>query len=560
MSPAPEPRALPPNFTVEKFHEFVARARAICGEENVRVVAKDQPLEGEGYLNQPKSHDHFAIYDREKFLASAVVTPRHVPDVQAIVALCNDVVMPLWPISLGRNFGYGGASPRVPGSIVLDLGVHMNRILEVNVSGAYALLEPGVSFTDLHEYLEKNDLKKHLWLSVPVGNGSVLGNAVERGVGATPYGDHWGVHCGMEVVLPNGQLVRTGMGGVPNPKADPSQRPDEQLGSETWQLFNQGYGPYNDGLFSQSNLGIVTKIGMWLMPNPGGYQPYEITFENDSDLPRIIDIIRPLRLQMVLQNVPVVRHTLLNAAHCGPKSKYTDKDGPFTEEEVDAIAKKLDMGRWQLIGAAYGPKPVRDILLSVIKKEFLAIPGSRFFLPEDRHEDSPLRARVSLMQGIPTTEELRCLNWLPNGGQLLWAPVSKVTGEDATKQHEVAKALIKEYGFDYLGAFAVGMRELHHVIGIPYRLDDADERRRLRELAHKLMDAAAARGWGQFRSHTALMDPVAGAFSWNDNALMKFNESIKNALDPNGIIAPGKNGVWPASYDKKEWVLDGTQE
>jgi hypothetical protein len=32
------------------------------------------------------------------------------------------------------------------------------------------------------------------------------------------------------------------------------------------------------------------------MPNPGGYQPYEFTFEKDSDLPKIVEIIRPLRL------------------------------------------------------------------------------------------------------------------------------------------------------------------------------------------------------------------------------------------------------------------------
>lgn len=51
-------------------------------------------------------------------------------------------------------------------------------------------------------------------------------------------------------------------------------------------------------------------------------------------------------------------------------------------------------------------------------------------------------------------------SWLPNGGQLLWAPISKVSGEDAKKQHDVAKKLITEFGFDYLGAFAVGMREL----------------------------------------------------------------------------------------------------
>ncbi|KAJ0306287.1 hypothetical protein COL5a_003727 [Colletotrichum fioriniae] len=557
MAPIPEPIALPPNFTNELFQKFIIRAQEICGVENVRVIPKDKPLEGDSYLNQPKSHDHFPLYEKTKFVASAIVMPRHVPDVQALVALCNELVMPVWPISLGRNFGYGGASPRVPGSVVMDLGHHMNRILEVNVEGAYVLLEPGVSFRDLHEHLEKHNLREHLWMSVPVGQGSVLGNAVERGVGATPYGDHWGMHCGMEVVLPNGKLVRTGMGGVPNPNADTSLRPDEQPGCETWQLFNTGYGPYNDGLFSQSNLGIVTKIGMWLMPNPGGYQPYEITFENDSDLPKAVDIIRPLRLQMVLQNVPFLRHTLLNAAHCGPKSKYTDKQGPLSEEEVDGIAKKLDMGRWQLIGAVYGPKPVRDVLLSVIKHEFLSIPGSRFFLPEDRARESPLRARELLMQGIPTVEELRCLNWLPNGGQLLWAPISKVSGEDAKKQHDVAKKLITEFGFDYLGAFAVGMRELHHVIGIPYRLDVPDDVERIRKLAHKLIKETTAHGWGQFRAHTALMDPVADAFNWNDNAQMQLNEAIKNALDPNGIIAPGKNGVWPASYDKKKWVLDG---
>ena len=42
-----------------------------------------------------------------------------------------------------------------------------------------------------------------MWLDVPdVGGGSIIGNAVERGVGYTPYGDHWMMHCGLEVVLP----------------------------------------------------------------------------------------------------------------------------------------------------------------------------------------------------------------------------------------------------------------------------------------------------------------------------------------------------------------------
>jgi FAD/FMN-containing dehydrogenase len=79
---------------------------------------------------------------------------------------------------------------------------------------------------------------------------------------------------------------------------------------------------------------------------------------------------------------------------------------------------------------------------------------------------------------------------------------------------------------------------------------------RLRRLAHRLIEESAAHGWGQFRAHTALIDPTASVFNWNDNALMKLNEAIKNALDPNGILAPGKNGVWPSGCDRKKWVLD----
>lgn len=65
----------------------------------------------------------------------------------------------------------------------------MNKVLEVNVEGAFALVEPGVTFFDLHDYLVKNNLRDQLWVDVPdVGGGSIIGNAVERGVGYTPYG------------------------------------------------------------------------------------------------------------------------------------------------------------------------------------------------------------------------------------------------------------------------------------------------------------------------------------------------------------------------------------
>lgn len=83
-----------------------------------------------------------------------------------MMRLCNEFEVPVWPVSIGRNTGYGGAAPRVPGSIVLELGKHMNRVLEVNAEDAYALVEPGVTFFALHEYLEKNNLKDRVWMDV----------------------------------------------------------------------------------------------------------------------------------------------------------------------------------------------------------------------------------------------------------------------------------------------------------------------------------------------------------------------------------------------------------
>jgi FAD/FMN-containing dehydrogenase len=42
----------------------------------------------------------------------------------------------------------------------------MNKVLEVNAEDAYALVEPGVTFMDLHKYLEENDLREKVWLNV----------------------------------------------------------------------------------------------------------------------------------------------------------------------------------------------------------------------------------------------------------------------------------------------------------------------------------------------------------------------------------------------------------
>lgn len=71
-----------------------------------------------------------------------------------------------------------------------------------------------------------------------------------------------------------------------------------------------------------------------------------------------------------------------------------------------------------------------------------------------------------------------------------------------------------------------------------------------------MVDDAAKEGYGEYRTHLLLADQVAGTYSWNNHAQMRFNEQLKDSLDPNGILAPGRSGIWPKRYRDNGWKLN----
>jgi FAD/FMN-containing dehydrogenase len=78
----------------------------------------------------------------------------------------------------------------VPGSVVLNMGKRMNKVLSIDEDNATCLLEPGVTYIELYNELQRRN--SNLWADIPdLGGGSVIGNALDRGVGYTPMGDHW---------------------------------------------------------------------------------------------------------------------------------------------------------------------------------------------------------------------------------------------------------------------------------------------------------------------------------------------------------------------------------
>src|SRR5690606_11436535 len=213
-------------------------------------------------------------------VASAAVAPANVEEVQAVVRAANARGIPLYPISTGRNLGYGGAAPVYSGSVVLDLK-RMDKVIEVNEGNASCLVEPGVSYFDMYQHLQATGSK--LWLDVPdPGWGSMVGNALDSGGGytAAPYRGHFEAQCGIEAVLADGEVLRTGMGAMP--------------GAETWQQYRMGIGPCLDGLFRQSSLGVVTKMGFWLFPQPEAYLSCSVDLQRFADIEPLIDLVNEL--------------------------------------------------------------------------------------------------------------------------------------------------------------------------------------------------------------------------------------------------------------------------
>jgi FAD/FMN-containing dehydrogenase len=105
---------------------------------------------------------------------------------------------------------------------------------------------------------------------------------------------------------------------------------------------------------------------------------------------------------------------------------------------------------------------------------------------------------------------------------------------------EMGKKRHGEYGIDFFPGVCVGLREMHLIVEIVFGRADGGSRGRALACLWDLVDEAAREGYGEYRTHLVLMDQVAATYSWSGGALMRSNDRLKDALDPNGILAPGR--------------------
>ncbi|NHJ14881.1 MAG: FAD-binding oxidoreductase [Candidatus Thorarchaeota archaeon] len=180
-----------------------------------------------------------------------VVMPRTVDEIREIVLAANETKTPLVPFVTGQNVG-GLTIPQVSGAVIVDLK-SMNRILEVDEDAMYVLVEPGVTFGHLRKHLDQNHPNLRYTYPLAPPYTSVLANALLEGLCdlSTKVGAMADFINGLEAVLPTGEVVRVGTGAV---------------GEGNW--FSRYPLPDFVGLFAgwQGMSGIVTKIALQLWP------------------------------------------------------------------------------------------------------------------------------------------------------------------------------------------------------------------------------------------------------------------------------------------------------
>lgn len=157
-------------------------------------------------------------YSRDRSLSqsrspSYVVRPNSSGEIQAIVKLANQTLTPITPVSSGVHF-YGATIPQ-QGGIVLDLR-RMKNILKVDTRNRTVRIESGVTWGELKQELKKNNLMP-LSPLLPHSSTSALTSSVEREPMLIPKSEYGEPVLTMEVILPNGDLFRTGSASVGPP-------------------------------------------------------------------------------------------------------------------------------------------------------------------------------------------------------------------------------------------------------------------------------------------------------------------------------------------------------
>ncbi len=519
--------------------------RNLLGEEN--VIADPQALE-------PASKTNYPTQER----ISLILKPGNSEELSQCMKLAQAKGLHVYVISKGKNWGYGSKVPVQDQAILIELD-RMNRIIDFNEQLGYITVEPGVTFQQAFDFLRSKNSELLLGTTGGPVDSSIIGNTMERGIGTGLYADRSSFVCGFEVVLPDGKIINTGFERFPN--------------SNTGKLSRWGLGPSLDGLFAQSNLGIVTRMTVWLLKCPAFFQIGFYKIADSEKLSQVLNRLQGMAMDGLIRPA-LTLYNDLRILSCVMQFPF-DKMNPGTLDQEELMSQLRAasplgnmVGPWNgeisiravdeehaQIHAKLIEENLRDLVydfsfVSASKQEILST-LQKYYETNGNPSEAP-NLKSFLMNkyiGIPSNAAIGYAYWRkrtpmppvmdPDGDHcgLFWfSPVIPFNGEDITKAVGIIKSTVQQYRFEAAVSLqCISERSVHIIASINWDRDVEGED----ELAVACYEAVNAKlkeaGYYSYRDSTFHMKEAQEQGDYE-----KVLQAIKKTFDPEGILSPGR--------------------
>ncbi|MCF6474708.1 FAD-binding oxidoreductase [Nonomuraea sp. MG754425] len=444
---------------------------------------------------------------------AGVETPRTLDEVRALVRQATAERRRLYPISTGRNWGMGSALPVTDDNVLVDLG-GMNRIRGLDLEAGFAVIEPGVTQRQLAAALRETPWMLNVTASC--ADTSVIGNALDRGDGCIRSRVH--DVAGLEAVLADGSVVTTG--GL-----DPAGR-----------YHGRVAGPDLTQAFVQHNLGVVTAMAVSLVP-------------------------RPETIGLVYGRMPREQAGMAVGAVSDFLRRGNPADGLLRVREVSLVPgsgdwmlpEGVDPNLFTILGPLMGGNATVELAEELLRKALIEVEGAEALRVVDAAEvapDDPIYPRALMSQGIPTCRGVHNALGVTSceridEGAMGFLALMPLLPMHARKTDEVIAALqtaVDRHGTALMVELnLVGKHLANGVIQIFFERGVADAPYR----AHQLRNDASCvlRGHGCAIYRSDIDHAAADVWSETSTAGLGMLHRLKTALDPDGLISPGRYGA-----------------
>jgi 4-cresol dehydrogenase (hydroxylating) len=160
---------------------------------------------------------------------------------------------------------------------------------------------------------------------------------------------------------------------------------------------------------------------------------------------------------------------------------------------------------------------------------------------------------VPNLRSLSTVARNKRLPFIPEG--MIWVSLMLPhDGNELIRANEVLTPLLKELGIwsgmEFMTPYPTWERALKLAI-VALTTQDQEWNEKVVEGLKKVIQVGAENGWPEFRSHPVLQETVRETYNYSDGALLQLHDDIKDVIDPNGILSPGRYGIWPKDMRDK---------